>query len=288
MTTTGGFLSLHGSLEATPEAKVAHLAEVLVEDLRLDYCTSDATHELEAEHAQQALELTRSVRNAPSLVLQVDTLKLTNGQLGFVNEATQPPYRLFVSGMDLELENLSNQAAIGRSRFQGRGAFMGSGAMAVSGGFLSTARTADFAVQLQLDHADLVRLNPFLLAYTKVDVAAGQLSLYTEMTVKDGRVDGYVKPLFKDLRISDPVKDRAKPFGKRVEMHVLQFLAGRLKNRTSGEVATVTTVSGSTLHPRAGEWEAIRKLIGNGLVHAILPGFLVEPPGKGAKLPVKR
>jgi hypothetical protein len=113
-----------------------------------------------------------------------------------------------------------------------------------------------------------------------VDVAEGQFSVYSEFTVKKGQVNGYIKPLIKNLKISDRQKDKDKPFGKRVEMHVLQFLANLFKNHTSQAVATVARISGSTGGPKTNEWEVIRKLIGNGIFQAILPGFLVKPEAK--------
>jgi hypothetical protein len=64
-------------------------------------------------------------------------------------------------------------------------------------------------------------------------------------------------------------------------MDVLQWLANLFKNRSSKEVATVTRISGSTSDPKLSEWEAIRKLLGNGLFRAILPGFLDK--GKDVK-----
>ncbi len=287
--TTGGFLTVDGAMEYTPEAQKAHLREVLFENLRVDYVTSHATKAIEKEHGKQAVQLAKKVRNAPQLRLQVDTLSLTHSQIGFVNEATKPPYRLFMSDVDLKLENLSNQADQGRSKFRGRGAFMGHGTTAVSGGGRLTASPADFDVHLKLDDAHLPDLNRFLNAYAGVDVAEGLFSVYTEITVKNGRVEGYVKPLMKNLKIYDRQKDKNKPFGKRVEMHVLQMLANLFKNRSSKAVATVTRISGSTSDPKTNEWEAIRKLIGNGLSHAILPGFLdkpkVEAAPKGAEPP---
>lgn len=282
--TRGGFLSVNGSMEYTPEAQKAHLRDVRFEHLRVDYVTSRATKAIEWEHGRQAVKLAKKVRNAPSLLLQVDLLKLTHSQIGFVNEASTPPYRLFMSDVDLDLENLSNQAGPGRSRFHGQGTFMGHGTTVVSGGSRLTASPADFDVRLKLDDARLPDLNAFLLAYAGVDVAEGLFSVYTEITVKNSRVEGYIKPLLKNLKIYDRQKDQGKPFGKRVEMHVLQMLASLFKNRSSKAVATVTRISGSTSDPKTNEWEAIRKLIGNGLSHAILPGFLdkqkVEPlPG---------
>ncbi len=275
--TTGGLLSLNGSVEYTPESQVAHFKEVLFDQLRVDYVTSKATKAIEKAHGKQALKLAKKVRNAPRLLLKVDALKLTRSQLGFVNEGVSPSYRLFMADMSLTLKNLSNQADQGASDFQARGSFMGSGTTVVSGAFRSTATPADATVQLKLDDARLVDLNGMLRTHADVDVAAGLFSVYTEMTVKNGRVEGYIKPLIKNLKIYDRQKDKGKPFGKRVKMHVLQFFAGLFKNHDSKAVATVIRISGSTHDPQTSEWEIIRKLIGNGLSRAILPGFLVEP-----------
>ena len=281
--TKGGILSMDGSIEYTPEVQKAHLNHVLFENLKVDYVTSNATKTLEKEHAKQALKLAKKLRNAPKMLLKVDTLSLKNSQIGFVNEAAKPPYRLFLTKVNFDLENLSNQADQGRSAFHARGAFMGSGTTAVSGGFRSTAKPADFDVHLKMDDAKLTDLNGFLMAHEGVDVAEGQFSVYTELTVKNGHVEGYIKPLVKNLRIYDRQKDREKPFGKRVKMHALQFLANLFKNHKTQDVATVIRISGTTSDPKAREWEVIRKLIGNGLYRAILPGFLdkakvVEPP----------
>ena len=272
--TTGGLLSAKGTLEYTPKTQKAHLTEVQFEDLRVDYVTSTATKAQEEAHAKQALQLAKDVRNSPQVVVQVDSLRLSRSQIGFIDEAAKPPYRLFMSDVSLKLTNLSNQANQGRSEFHAQGAFMGSGKTMLSGGFLPTAKPANFAIQLRLEDAKLTDLNKFLLAHTGVDVADGLFSVYTELTVKGGRVEGYLKPLVKNLRVFDKQKDRAKPLGKRVEIHVVQWLATLFKNRSSKQVATITRISGSTSDPKLSEWEAIRKLLGNGLFRAILPGFL--------------
>ncbi len=283
--TQGGLLSVTGLVETTPEAQTAHLTEVLFEDLRVDYVTSKATKTIEAEHGKEAIKVAKRVKDAPKLMLMVDSLKLTNSQVGFVNEAAKPPYRLFVSDVNLKLEDLTNQSNQARSKFQVRGTFMGSGRTVVSGGFRATASPADFDVHFKLDDAKLTDLNRFLKASSGVDVADGLFSVYTEITVKDGQVNGYVKPLFKRLKIYDRQKDKNKPFFQRVEMHVLQFMATLFKNRSTQEVATVARISGSTKAPQTSEWEVIRKLIGNGFSHAILPGFLDKPKAEDPSKP---
>ena len=274
LSTQGGWLSANGSVEYTPETQIAHLKEVLFENLQVDYITSQATKAIEKAHGKQALKVAKRVQNATKLLLQIDSLKLTNSQIGFVNQGGQPPYRLFISGADLQLENVSNHSALGRSTFLGHGEFLGSGNTTISGGFLSTAKAADFDLHLQMKDAQLPALNPFLLSYAGVDVAEGRFSVFSEITVKNGRIEGYIKPLLNKLKIYDREKDKGKRFGKRVEMRALQFLAFVFKNHTSQEVAAVVRISGPTAAPDANEWEVIRRLIANGFASAVLPGFL--------------
>lgn len=283
--TTGGMLSAKGTVEYTPESQTAHLTQVLFEQLRVDYVTSSATRALETLHGQQALALAKRVRNAPSLLLQVDTLRLTQSQIGFENQTANPPYRLFMTNVDMELANLSNQTRQGSSTFKTQGSFMGSGTTQISGGIQSTAHPVDMTLRLQLDGARLTDLNPFLLANVGVDVAAGEFSAFTELKVAKGRMEGYLKVLATDLKIYERGKDHAKPFGKRVEMHVLQSMAWLFKNRSTQQVATETRISGATSDPKIGEWEAIRRLIGNGMVQGILPGFRNRSQAKAPPKP---
>lgn len=272
--TTGGLLSLSGVVESTPEVRTAHLAEVLLEELRVDYLTSRATKVLEMEHARAAIKLAKRLRNAPELLLRVDTLKLVNSQFGFVNHAANPTYRLFMSGMNLELRNLSNHADLGRSEFDGKGTFMGSGTTHVSGSATVMANPADFAVHLQMDQARLTDLNGLLMAHAGVDVAEGSFSIYAEITVRRGRVEGYLKPLFRNVKVSDKEKDRNKTFAKRMEMRLLQFLINVSKKRSTQEVATVVRISGTTSDPKLSGWSAILRLFGNGFAQGIHTGFM--------------
>jgi hypothetical protein len=95
--------------------------------------------------------------------------------------------------------------------------------------------------------------------------------------VKEGKIDGCIKPLIKNLKIYEKQKDKDKSFGKRVEMHFLQFLVNVFKNRSTQEVGTVVRITGSTSDPKAGEWGAIGNLIWNGFSNAVHPGFQDEP-----------
>ena len=278
-----GVLSAAGTLEYAPEIRTAHFQKVLLEGLKVDYLTSKATEPLEVAHARQAVQLAKSVRNAHGMLLQVDHLALTQGEVGVVDQSGRPPYRLFISGLDLNLDHLSNQGSLGRSTFQGRGAFMGHGVARLSGGGRMTAMPADFDVHLRVEKARLPDLNGLFMAHAGLTVARGEYDLYSEFTVRQGRVDGYLKPILTQVQVYDRRVDRTKPFGKRVAMHLAQGLADLFKNRSSEDIATVTRVSGPTRAPRTSEWQTLKQLLGNGFFRAILPGFLAPPAAKPKK-----
>ena len=281
--TQSGTLSASGTLEVTPEARKAHFRQVLLEHLKVEYVTSNATKELETQHAKAAVHLAKAVRNDPGLVLQVDHLDIRQGQIGVMDQSGRPPYRLFIANLDLKLDNLSNQANLGRSTFQGQGAFMGHGVARLSGGGRMTAIPADFDVHLRMEKAQLPDLNGLFKAHAGLTVAQGEYDLYSEFTIHEGRLDGYLKPILTKVRVFDPKTDRAKPFGKRVEMHLVQGLADLFKNRASQDIASVTRVSGSTQSPKASEWQTVKQLLGNGFIRAILPGFLAPHPAGSKK-----
>ena len=292
--TRGGTFGAAGTLEFAPDAHKAHFREVLLDNLQLEYLTSEATKKVEAEHAQEAVALARTVRNAPDLLLQVDHLKLSHGTLGLKDQSGRPPYRLFISRMDLAVDNLSNQGGLGRCRFQGQGAFMGHGLARINGGGRMTAVPADFDVHLQVEHAQLPDLNGLFQSHSGLTVAQGEYGLYSEFTVKDGRMEGYIKPILDRVKVYDPRTDRAKPLAKRVEMHLVQGLATLFKNHASHDTATVIQVSGPTQAPRTSEWQVLGRFLENGFLHAILPGFLqpnhpapkkmAAPPGAAKSL----
>lgn len=53
----------------------------------------------------------------------------------------------------------------------------------------------------ELKNTNLVKLNDFFQAYTRVDVNKGRFGLYSEVAAKDNQFAGYVKPLIQDLDI---------------------------------------------------------------------------------------
>jgi hypothetical protein len=62
------------------------------------------------------LKVAEQAANHPTLLVRIDRGRIENSELGFVNQATTPAYRMFISETDIDLENWSNQLSEGTAR----------------------------------------------------------------------------------------------------------------------------------------------------------------------------
>lgn len=271
---TGGVLSARGSLETSSVSQTVHLRDVLLEDWKADYVTSAATKVAETKHAQAVAEAAKKVDNAPKLLLLVDRFRIARSEVGFVNLTSSPHYRVFLSGFDLDVENLGNQSSRGAGTFRADGKFMGSGRTTIHGGFRPGGEGPEFDIHLEMRDADLASLNDLLQAYAGFDVDRGRISLFTEIAVKDRKIEGYFKPLISDLHVYGSAKDHDKGFLQQGWERIVDLLGHLLKNHERKEVVTVIRISGKVADPQSNNFQVALGLIRNGFFEAILPGFL--------------
>ena len=270
-----GLLSSHGELEYAPRYKVIDVAAVLLEGVRLDYLHTAATAAAEHRRAAAIAAAARKAESSP-VTMRLDRLHLTGGQVGFVNRATDPPYRLYVDRADLEILNMSNRVAGLRGKgavFRLRGRFMGGGTAAATATFRPGEPTADMGAEIAVEHANLPAFNDFLRAYQKPDVAGGTVSIYSQLTVKNRQLHGYVKTMFDDIKLYDPRKDRGKSWGAKLKERVLGGLAELLENKKSDALATRTELTGTFGAPQANTGQIISSMFRNAFWQAIVPGF---------------
>ena len=57
----------------------------------------------------------KKASNKPEMLLKLDKMRLTHSELGYVNMTKTPGYRVFISGLDLTVKNLSNHFTEGIS-----------------------------------------------------------------------------------------------------------------------------------------------------------------------------
>ena len=221
-------------------------------------------------------ETARKIGNEPDFELKVDQLNVRRGQIGYVNRAAQPAYRVFFTDTALEVKNFSNHLKDGVARGQATGKFMGSGSTRLDIAFRPENKGPDFNLNLAIEGTDMRQMNELFRAYGKFDVAAGVFSFYSELKVRQGRIDGYVKPLFHDVDVYNERQDREKNLFQKMYEGLVGGVSSLLANQPREEVATQTSISGDIESPQTSTWETVLRLIQNAFFKAILPGFEKE------------
>jgi hypothetical protein len=271
LTLTGGSLSSQGEFEYGPKHREARIADVTVRGLRLDYRHTEATAAAEKARGKEVAKVAKD--QEPAMPVEIERLRLVDGNLGLVTPVKDRRVRLFVSGADLDVTNISSGFREGPAKAKLTGHFMGHGSARANATFRDAAKGPDFSLLVAVDGASLPSINDFLRAYGKFDAAQGTFSVYSEVKVRDGRIDGYVKPLFKDVKIYDPQQDKKKPVLRKLYEKIVGGVSHLLENRPRDQVATVADLSGSVSDPNTSTWEIIVRLVSNAFVRAILPGF---------------
>jgi hypothetical protein len=233
------------------------------------------------EAVKEAADKAQQVINAPRVRLAARRISIEDATLGFVNEDVQPRYRVYLSDVDAQMENVTNQLTEGTMTARVTARFMGSGGTAITATIRPEADGPDFDLSTRIEQLDVRRLNDLLRAHGKIDVASGLVSVYSELHVKNGRVDGYVKPLIRDLKVYEPRQDREKSVGQKLKEKAANIVSKLLRNRPHQDIATVAPIAGPLENPKADTWATMVNLVQNAFFRAILPGFVEDEAGPG-------
>jgi hypothetical protein len=267
-----GVLSADGFIEYAPDTE-----KIIIKKVNLDSIDADYIHEAPSapteEITKKVGQTARKYSNEPTLEIKVDELEMHNTQLGFVNRAAKPPYRMFFTDATIEIQNFSNHLKDGVARGKTKANFMGSGPTQIEFAFRPETKGPDFNFTARIENTDLRTMNDLFRAYGNFDVAGGVFSLYSEIKVRQGKIEGYVKPLFRDMDVYDERQDREKSVFRKLYEGLVGGIAGLLENRPREEVATQTSISGDIESPQTSTGETVLRLIQNAFFKAILPGF---------------
>lgn len=267
----GGVLDSNGEFEYGVKHREAHIENVTIHNLKLDYVHTAATAGAEKERAAQAAEAVQD--DTPPMPVKIDRFRLNDSVVGLVNRNADDPYRLFVSNADLTVTNLSSGFKQGPAVAKLTGAFMGSGSANASATFREDNNGPDFDLAVAIEGASLPSMNDLLRSYGKLDVVEGTFSIYSEVSIHNRQITGYVKPLIKDVDVYDSQQDKKKPVLKKIYEKIAGGLSHILENQPRDEVATVVDLSGTLDDPDSSLWEVVVRLVSNAFVKAILPGF---------------
>ena len=240
----GGIVSTSGELESAPGIQLVHVHDLGLRKVTIDYLHSAGTAPKEKERVETVKQAVKGAAAAPQTDLRVDRLTIVDSELGFVNKAKDPAYRVFVSGVSVTATNLSNGLRAGPAVVRATGRFLGSGPAEASATFRPDEKGSDFDVAVSIHDTDMRLMNDLLRAYGKFDVSAGAFSFFSELKVKNGTVDGYVKPLFRDMKVYDARQDAEKSLFRKLYEKLVGGVAKLLENRQRSEVATKAHIAG--------------------------------------------
>jgi len=268
-----GILDAKGHVEYSPTVEQVELQELTVDGLRADYVHAGGSTAKVKQVAQAAAQQKKAGRNQPQLTLRVEHGVITNSEIGFVNKETTPGYRMFLTQLEMTINDFSNRFDKGTAKVDLTGRFMGNGKLTAHGVFRPQKPLPDFDVKIKIVNTALKSMNNALRAHAGADVHAGTFAFFSEMTVQRGKVDGYVKPFFKNVDVYDPAQDKDKGFFKQVYEGLVDGLVILFENEPRTQVATETKVTGPLSDPRASTWEILVNLLKNAFLKAIVPGF---------------
>lgn len=266
----GGTLSADGSFEAVDGRQHARLRQATVTGLSADYIHDPGAQA--SERAERLAKASAALAEEPTLRLEVEELHALDAEIGVVNRAVSPTYRVFIEHADVRVLNVSNQPDQGRGWVMLNGRFMGSGSSELWTSFVADKEASDVNVAVQIRDTTMRSLNDVFRAHADIDVVGGQFSFFSELYASGGRIDGYVKPLFVDIDIYDTRQERGDSLGQHLYEGAVGGVAALLENRDH-RAATRATVSGRTDAPQLSTWEAVTNLVRNAFFDAILPGL---------------
>ena len=270
---SGGVISAEGSVEYSPSVKVVHLKRLTIDRLHVDYVHAAETQRAEAERAKATVDTAQSINAKEDALVRVDRINIVGGELGFVNQAAKPEYRLYLADADLTLERYSSRFRDGPASLAIQGKFMGTGMTQISGTMRPPQDSPDLELKIKIAGTQIRSMNNLLRAHGHFDVVKGLFSCYSEITIDDGAIQGYVKPLVRKLKVYDSGQDRDKPALDKVKEGAIEDLSAFLENVPRDEVATKIDVSGRTNRPQTEIIQIVIGLIQNAFFKAILPGF---------------
>jgi hypothetical protein len=268
-----GVFDMTGHVTYAAPTTVVEIHDFVLEDAKADYIHRARTKDKETHRAKKGAEHVKDVHQDPSVVVKVSQGKILHSDIGFIDKAASPDYRVFLSDLNLDLSNFSTRPEDGMGHMKLTGNFMGSGPTVVTGAFRPEKPNPDFTVQARIVKTQVTALNKLLEAYGHIDAKQGTFAFFSDMTIKNNRIEGYVKPFLKDVEIYDPEHDADKQTVKKLYEAVTNGVLDLFTSPPTGEVATETDVSGPVEHPHSSTWQILGKLVQNAFFKAILPGF---------------
>ncbi|MBC8018762.1 MAG: DUF748 domain-containing protein, partial [Verrucomicrobia bacterium] len=147
----GGVLQASGEAEYAPQVKIAHLKNLEIQGMKVDYIHTQRTAVAEKKRAAVVGKTAKKLSNQPGILIRADQVSLTDCTLGMVNKAAGKPYRVYLADTDLHLSNFSNQFSQGPAHARLKAKFMGSGITTASANFRPEKKGPDLDLYVKIE-----------------------------------------------------------------------------------------------------------------------------------------
>jgi hypothetical protein len=177
---------------------------------------------------------------------------------------------LTMRNFTMQLRNLTNVQDVQEPAFADlnvHGRIMGNAPITLAGSIDPNETVPTFDLDLTLESARLVDVNPWLREFLKVDAEMGVFSMYAELAAAEGRFEGYVRPILEDPQFIAANEDEEGPF-RRAWEGLVNLAAKILENRQEEQVATQIPLGGEIAEPDVDLVTTIVNLLRNAFVAA--------------------
>jgi Domain of Unknown Function (DUF748) len=241
------------------------VGEALIHEPALNFVRSESA---ESSQLGTGTNWPEQIRNL--FPFRLNLVEVRNGLVTFQAPGIQENEVLTMRDTQLVLRNLTNVEGKNEQAFAEidmNGRVMGNAPVKLTGKIDPNAEAPTFDIDLSLEGAKLVDVNPWLRRFLKVDAAAGAFSMYSELASAKGHFEGYVKPILENPKITESKEETHGPFQK-VWAGLVALAAKIFENRAEKDVATKIPLRGDIEDPKAGILAAIVNLARNAFVAA--------------------
>lgn len=206
--------------------------------------------------------------------LRINRFEIKNGMVQYIDEQSTPRVDIEMTRIQLVAQNLRNSydstvilpASINATAL----VYEGDLRFDAKANPLANAPTFDMSAELK--NTNLVKLNDFFKAYSKVDVNKGRFGLYTEVAAKDSHFTGYVKPVIQDLDVLGH-EDRNDNFLRKVWEGFVGGVGEIFENQSKDQLATKIPFKGRLDDPKTNVWLTLANILQNAFIQAIQPSI---------------
>ena len=176
--------------------KGSAVGQVVMNEPQLNLVQSEANQE---KQLGTGVNWPEKIRDLFPFTLNV--VEVRNGLVMFRAPGISTDDSLTVRDFNLQLLNLTNVQDLEEPAFadlDARGFIMGNAPIVLTGSIDPNEMVPTFDIDLSIEGAKLVDVNPWLREFLKVDAEMGVFSMYSELAAAEGRFEGYVRPILED------------------------------------------------------------------------------------------